>query len=259
MEDDLNDDGYPPYDDLDDGLPPDDDTDDAGDDAGEGEPDQDGDDQQVNDDAGDQQRTARQPSRAERRVAEAVRRAKEAETERDRLKAEAEALRRQQQQPSPQQIADYQRQRAERLAFMDPDQRVEFLLGEQQQNFQHQLQQIRHETADGNDRAAFRSLCAAEPAYAKVADEVERVLREERAAGRGGASREVVAQWLIGKRAIDASKRAGPKQRRQGRERIAQQQGRPGSGGSDVQAPSRRSGRDDDLSALEKRLGKVAI
>lgn len=258
MPDDLNDDGLPPEDDILDDTPPDDDDGELLEDDGEpleGEDDLD----PVNDDSQQQQPTRREPTRAERRVAEAVRRAKDAEAERDRLRVEADNLRRAQAQPSPQQIAEYERQEQERLALMDPVQQTQYLLGKQQQQFQQQINALQFQTWDNGDKVHFDALAARTPAYAAVAADVEKLLAAERAAGRQGANRETVAQYLIGKRAVERASRAKTKQGKQGQQRIAQQAGRPGAAGSDVSAPGRKSGRDDSLAALEKRLAGIAI
>ena len=252
MPDDFEDDGLPPDDDLlvDEPLEDDDPLEDN-DEPNDGEEDLD----PVSDDSQQQQPTRREPTRAERRVAELSRRTKEAEADRDRARAEADILRRAQVQPSAQQVAAEQ----EQFALMDPLQQTQFLLGKQQQQFQQQIADLRFQTWDNGDKTHFDSLSARIPAYAAVAADVEKVLATERGAGRQGASRETVAQYLIGKRAVERASLATNKQGKRGRERIAQQAGRPGAAGSDVSAPSRKGGRDDSLSALEKRLTGVAI
>jgi len=235
-----------------------DDLDDDG--ADEPEPIDDHDDLDADPDAEPEQRQQqRQPGRAERRITELRKREKEAAAERDQLRVELEVLRRQSAQPAPSaaERAAYERAEQEQLMLMDPDQRTSYLLNKQSQQFSNEINRLRFETWDNGDRNTFQALASRNPAYAAVADEVEKVLAAERAAGRTGANRETVAHYLIGKRAVERASRAKGKQARQGQQRIAQQSSRAGGASSDVVAPNRRS--PDSAASRAKRLENIKI
>ena len=205
----------------------------------------------------------RQQSRAEQRIVALRKREKEAASERDRHRAEADDLRRQLNLHnlglSEAQRAAAERVEQERMALMDPDQRTQYLLGRQGQQFQSQINELRFQTWDASDKVKFDGMASRSPALASVADEVERVLAAERAAGRSGANRETIAAYVIGQRALARAGRAKAKQSKTGRERLAQQSARPAGGSSDVAAPGRKGGRDDSIEALERRLRGVKV
>jgi hypothetical protein len=189
------------------------------------------------------QERGREPSRAQRRVETALREAREAKEEIARLRAEA--------QQRPTQPAETAAQRAERLAMMDPDQRVDYLLNEQRQQFGNELAQIRFQTADSADRTAFDGLCARNPVASKLRDNVESYLADMRRNGTN-APRETVLKYVIGDRALANAGRATGKARRTAEDNRSRQAARPSSPRNDTRGESSRSG--SEREARAKRL-----
>lgn len=197
---------------------------------------------------------ARRPSRAQARVENALREAREAKEEARRAREEAAEARREREQ---RQQGESERERRERLALMSPDERTEFLLNEQGQRFERELFNIRFQTADNADRTRFEALAARTPAYAAIADEVETKIAEARAKGDRSLSREVLAKFLIGERAIARAARASNKQNRKAAADRQRQTARPAGGRSDVAADRRVRG--DSPEARRKRLEGVVF
>ena len=194
-------------------------------------------------------RQVRQPSRAARRVTQALREAKEAREEVARLRSEAQTRQSQTPQETPQ-------QRDARLAEMDPEQRLTYLLREQDQRTANRLAQIEFQSADSNDRAAFEGLCARSPVASKLRGEVEDRLAELRRGGQT-APRETVLRYLIGDRALANAGRANGKAKARAADNTARQTVRPASSRSDVGA-GRSSGLSEQA-ARAKRLEDVSI
>lgn len=195
----------------------------------------------------------RQQSRGENRVAKLAREAKEAKEEKARLERELADLRQQRQTPA--QPSETAQQRAERLAAMTPEARLEYMIHEQGQQTQARIAQIEFNSWDAGDRAEFKALCAANPAVAKLADKVEDALKQMRNGGQN-ASRETVAKYMLGEMALSRAPRAAAKGARAaaaGRER---QQGRPGQSRSDAAAGSRKG---DERAQRRARLENMEI
>jgi hypothetical protein len=199
--------------------------------------------------SGRQEGSVRQPSRAERRVHQALREAKEAKAEVERLRGEAQQRTIQQNQETP-------AQRAERLAMMDPDDRVNYLLQEQGQRFNNELAQIRFQSADSADRTAFESLCARNPVASKLAGQVEERLAELRRNGTT-APRDTVLKYLIGERAMANAGRAKGKATRVAATNTARQTSRPASARNDTGGENRRATGEQE--ARRKRLEDIQI
>lgn len=189
------------------------------------EPDEGAGDERQDDDAGTDEGQARQPAevsgkkgnsefgrlRAKAREAEA--RAEAAE----RRIAEAERA------AQGRQTAEQQRLEQERVALMSPEEKTEYLLQRQEQGFNARFGQLEQRLADNADRVAFDSLCARNPAFAALRDEAEQKLAELRRNG-GSGTREVVATYLIGQRAIQRALGGGKqKQAKQGQQRVQSQ------------------------------------
>lgn len=232
----------------------------AGDEVDEGIDDEEDADQGQEDDDGEDE--AREPegrqaqvgkSRGANRVAEATRIASEAKAEAAELKRELESIRQERTQRQQQETAV---QRQERLSLMDPEQRTEYLLNEQAQNFQGQLNAIRFEAQNSADRTAFEGLCARNPVAQKHAADVEAELQKLRASG-NNYSRETVLAYMVGQKALAAQPRAKGKQEREAAANLRRQSARPGRNGSDVQAESGRGGTEAQRRA--KRLDGMQI
>jgi len=135
--------------------------------------------------------------------------------------------------------------------MMDPDQRVDYLLNEQRQQFGNELAQIRFQTADSADRTAFDGLCARNPVASKLRDNVESYLADMRRNGTN-APRETVLKYVIGDRALANAGRATGKARRTAEDNRSRQAARPSSPRNDTRGESPRSG--SEREARAKRL-----
>ena len=223
----------------------DDETEDAEDEIEDDEPD--------GEDDVDEPPEPRKQTRGENRVAAATRTAAEAKRRADALEAELAEIKRNQNTTS---ASEMKRQRDEYVATLTGDQKSEFLIREGQQNTERQLQQIRFETYDANDKAEFKDLMAEKPALRAVAAKVEEELQRIRAGG-GNVSRAIVAKYVLGDMALNKTTRAnnaGAKRAQAGRERSVT---RPSSGRGDVAATRSRGG--SDLTKLEDRLRDVKL
>ena len=190
--------------------------------------------------------------RGSNRVKEATRIAAEAKAEAAALKREVEALR-QTQNRTP---AESPEQRAQRLANMDPDQRTEYLLNEQGQKFQNQLNQIQFASQDSADKTAFEGMCARNAVAARYKDEVETELGRLRQLG-FNSPRETVLKYVIGEKALAGASKAKAKQERAAATNRTRQSARPSSSSSDMPAGNRRGG--TEAEQRRKRLENMSI
>jgi len=224
-----------------------DDADDGDDDEGEGDSAgaEEGEGEEASTRAGHDEQV-RQPSRAERRVQQALREAKDAKAEVARLKSLVE-------RPAPQQPQETPAQRAERLAMMEPEDRIRYEVNEQVGGLRREFATLSFQMQDSGDRTAFESLCARNPVAAKLHDQVEDRLAEMRAAGTT-APRETVLKYVIGDRALANAARAGTKARKTAAGNIQRQTARPGSGRGDAADTGRRGSK-----TLAERLEGVKL
>ena len=199
---------------------------------------------------GRQETQVRQPSRAERRVQQALKDAKEAKAEVERVRQELAQAR---QASAPQETPS---QRAERLSMMDPDQRVDYLLREQQNQNDQRYARLEFNMADSADRTAFEGLCARNPTAAKLKTEVEDRLAELRRNGTT-APRETVLKYVIGDRALANGSRAKTRAQSTADANRARQTARPTGGRSDAGTPSGRN--TDERTARRARLEDMEI
>ncbi len=210
------------------------------------------------DDAGGHEGEARRPAQVEKRGQRDFgklredRRAAESRAEAaERRAAELEA------RLSGRQTDEQRRAEQERVSLMTDREFVEYTRQQDRQEFQRELGALRFQQADTSDRERFERLCEKTPAIAAVADEVERILASERAAGRGGASREIIAKYVIGDRALKNAGRAKGKQTKRAAENKERQTSRPASSRSDVSASGSRRGTESE--ARRKRLEDVQL
>jgi hypothetical protein len=219
---------------------------------------EDGDDQGAEDDAGTDDGKAGQPaevtgkprSAATIAVQEAKRAAKEAKAE------AAEATRRLNeltQQAQGRQTAEDKRFENERVALMAPEEKTDYLLNRQQQDFNARFGALEFRMHDAADRSAFASACARIPAYASIEKDVEAALTQARREG-NNPLRETVAKYLIGERAVAKALAGGTqRQKTKGRENIARQTVKQPAGRSDVRPSGERTGA-NGKDALRQRL-----
>jgi hypothetical protein len=190
-------------------------------------------------------------SRAQARVEEAIRRAKTAEDELARLRSA---------QPTGPTREQQERDAAierERLANMDPEQRLEYRIAKQDEAHRREIAQLTFTMQDSADRTAFDGYCARTPVAQKLRDEVEDRLAEMR---RGGttAPRETVLRWVIGDRALANANRAKGRATKRADVNRTSQTTRPGSGRGDTAAEGRRASA-DSREARARRLEGVKL
>lgn len=216
------------------------------------------------DDAGADEGQAGQPAQVAAKprsaatiaVQEAKRAAKEAKAEAEATRRELEQLRQQRQQAQTEQQQAVER---ERIALMSPEEKTDYLLNKQKQEFDGRFGALQFQMQDNADRIAFDSLCARDAALASVRDEVEAQLAEFRRQGQAGPSRENLATWFIGKRARErAAKGGAAKQRAKGAARVALAKAQPAGGRSDIRGGTERRG-GDERAARAARLSDMEI
>lgn len=223
------------------------DGDDLDDDADEGEGDEGG-------DEGDDP-PARQPSRGQNRVATLAAREKAEKLRADAAEAELTRLRAAAAGPqeTPQQAAA---RREAHLATLTEAGRLEYLINENRQQTNQQIQAIQFASFDASDKATFQGLCARNPAVAALEADVEKTLIEMRAGGTN-APRETVVKYLLGERALAKTGRARTAGRKREAEGRDQQRARPANGRGDVAPSDRRGG--SEAAQRRKRLENVNI
>ena len=145
----------------------------------------------------------------------------------------------------------------ERARLEGPERFTEIVLAQNQRRNDARFHALQNQQFDRDDRAEFRDLCRDSPALARIQPDVEDSIRQMRAQGNYQATREAVAKYILGDRALKRAAGNGGKQRQRGAEQVRRQTVRTGQGGSDVSANRRRGG--DDLAALERRLAKQII
>lgn len=231
------------------------DADALGEEPGEGDVDSEQDDNAGEDEgqAGQSAEVVAKPrSAATIAVQEAKRAAKEARAEAESLRRERDEAVRERQ---GRQTAEQTRLEQERVALMAPEEKTEYLLNKQQQGFDARFAALEYRQWDSADRTAFDGLCARNPAFDTVRDDVERQAETMRQAGQAVPKREVLATYFIGQRAIERAAKGGKsKQAAKGRENVQRQQGKPTGGRSDVAASRERSGGGSDAAQRRARL-----
>lgn len=200
-----------------------------------------------------EQPPSRQPSRGDRRITALTERTRLQADENARLTRELDNLRRN--PPAPLAPVETAAQRAERLALLSPEERMEERLNEALTRNQHQTQQLTSQLMDQSDRASFESRATANPLFKKIATDVERELGALRARGEN-LPRETIATYLIGQRVLAQQGKAKPgaQQRRRAQET------RPVNGRGDVSGDrrERRTG-GDSAADIERRFGDIPI
>lgn len=194
--------------------------------------------------------TAKPRSAATIAVQEAKRAAK---VERERAESAERRLAEIERERQGRQTADEVRLENERIALMAPEERLEHLLKRQEAQTRTQIGALQFQMQDATDRSAFESLCARNPAFETVRDDVERQLSETRRGG-GNTTREVMATYLIGQRAIQAAAKGGKaKQAAKGAARVAAGRVAAPAGRSDARGTGGKTG-GDSAAARAKRL-----
>jgi len=242
------------FDDVDDGL-------DEGDEGEEGDgdiddPDEDDDQGDADDGDADGQPAPRQQTRGQTRFQRLTEERKAEKERADRLEREMADIRRTVSQGPQRSPEELRAERERRLAGMTAEQRLEFLINENAQATERRLNQVAFDTWDANDKAGFAAMAASSPALAAIKTEVEQRLTELRASGQN-ASRETVAKYLLGEKALNKvgrARTAGRKREQEGRD---QHTARPVNGRGDGAPGNQR--RTNEREARRKRLEGMSI
>lgn len=191
------------------------------------------------------------PGRSQERVRSALRERDETRAEIAALRAEMAAVRNRPQEPDPRALQAEQ----ERLALMDPDQRMQYFRHQDQQRLQALEARLTFRLEDATDKAAFDALQSRNPLAARYAADVEKLIASERAAGRNVA-REVALKFVIGEKMFEKAGKATTTQRKAAGARVQSQTTAPRSPGG-IGRESRAGV--DDVNALERSLRNVFI
>lgn len=231
-------------------------SDEDGADADEGDEAGDGDDAGSEDASGNHEGQARQSNEVKPRSAAtiAVQEAKRAAKAAEARAAELERrLNEQERQRQGQLTAQQQAEERARLELMPPEEKTEYLLNKQRQEFDGRFGQLQFQMQDNADRIAFENLCARDPSLAGLRDQTEQKLAEMRRNG-ATAPRETIATFLLGQRARERAAKGGKaKQAAKGAVRVQSQRVAAPSGRSDVKGGDGRRG-GDGKAALRARL-----
>lgn len=233
---------------FDEGLDPDADLGDDADEAGDGQGGHHSAASRDAEDGREEGQQVRQPSRAQARIErldrereEALRRAAAAEERLARIEADRNRA------------GDAEREQ-ERLAQMDPYERVEYFARRAESRTEQALNSLRSEMADSNDKATFAAACATKPALARIKDRVETTLAQLRANG-STAPRETIAAYLLGQDLLTKAPAARDKAEKKAAANRERERARPANGASDVSGGRVR----DEKAARMARLESVQI
>lgn len=218
----------------------------------EGDDDDEGDDSETP--AGDEDEDPLPQRTRARRENDVARLRRERREERQRREEAEDELARvraghgQQQQQEPEAV------RRARLAAMEPDERVSYLLDEERGIRQRERQADRFEAMDRSDRDMYAERARTNPRYKKYQGEVERRLRLLRAQGQN-APRDSILKFIVGERVLDGAGSPRTTQERKDAKRRVERE--------EVTLPRGRGdnrGRGGSKRAdLEKRLANVPI
>lgn len=173
---------------------------------------------------------------------------REASERAERAEREAAELRARLSNEDGDRLRRAQEERQRMLDEMDPTDRRLYLA-------EQDARQARFEAADNRDATQFATMVQQHPQMKGLAVEVEQELQRARAAGQN-PSRQQVAQFLLGQRAMKNLMEA-PKKQKAAKQRVDQARGRPMNAGSNA-APA-KAGRGNSLSDVAKRLEGVKL
>ena len=201
------------------------------------------------------------PSRSSLRIQKEIARRKEAEQKFATLEREIAEIRAAQQQPriDPAEQARQLAEEQQRVSLMAPHEVAQYYAQKTQQQMEYRLQLMQLSLAEENDRAAFNALQTSDPLARKYADEVERLIKSEKAEGRS-VKRETALNFVIGQAMRKRAGAAGTRQGKAAAARVAGASTKPGRMNGD--AASDRTGRrggDPSEAELERRLGSTVF
>lgn len=115
----------------------------------------------------------------------------------------------------------------QRVAEMDPTDRVAYLANKQAEYMQNQISRLEFQVKDGQDQARFQAQAAIDPLYAKYSDKVEKALAEMRSKGTT-AEREKILKYFVGEEVVEKRTSAGiAKIKEAAAQRVAAATGKP--------------------------------
>jgi hypothetical protein len=194
---------------------------------------------------------ARRPNRAQSRIQSLTQSAREQRERADRIERELQELRAAERARTQQPQQESQEARAARRALMDPMEVMREDLRESEQRTARLLQQQMIQTREATDSAAYQALLRDKPALKKYDAEVEKVRKEQEAAG-NFVPRQVLLELAVGRAALAAASK--PLKKPAGQRQVEQQRVRPVRAGGDTATQRGRQG-----DSLEKRLDGVQI
>ena len=231
--------------------PPDADNPDDADSEADDEPDEPDD-----PDANPDEPPARQP-RGERQFGELRKTARETARQNAELTRQMAELRgeltamRQQTQP-----VESAQQRADRLALLSPEERMQEMVNESLAVHSRNTQQLQAQLLDQGDKASFDAQCVANPLLKKLSGQIEREIMGMRSNGRPVPPRTVIAAYLIGQKVLEQQGERNPARQ----QRRAAQRTRPLNPGSNAGAQrQRRGGAPATAEDYESQFGDVSI
>jgi hypothetical protein len=198
----------------------------------------------------DRQPDQERPSRGERRYQTLSNELKEARQRNEELNRRLDAVIAGQGRP---QQGETPETRAQRLALLTPEERIQETLREDREQHRREMQSVQFVVQEGSDKAAFEAKATVDPLYEKWKPKVEAELSSLRAKGQN-VEREKLMFYLIGANAVEARKQQAGRQRADARGRVTRQQTRPSNSGSDTTGTRR-----DRNTSLERRLENQSI
>lgn len=143
----------------------------------------------------------------------------------------------------------------ERVAAMEPEERAAYRIQKNREETNSLLAQSEWRTANRIDKSDFKALCRENPAYARVAEEVENELAKLHNRGQS-VDRQILADNLIGRKVANRAAKTGNDAQARGDKDNKRQKARPAGGRSDV-AQARGGARDRKGKTAGERLANV--
>ena len=140
----------------------------------------------------------------------------------------------------------------QKLELMDPGERAEYMVSQMRADMQRQQELMRFQLMDTEDKASFRQLAATDKKAAKLADDVERLYREQASKGQF-VDRKTIYYFELGRRVAAQGTKAAPKAQAERTARVARATA-PSSGSKSDVGSGGRSAR-----SIEERYGDVPI
>lgn len=183
---------------------------------------------------------------------------KEAEERATRLEREMAELRTMVTQPRMSEAEIYRQQQAEqeRLQLMSPEERIDYRAQQTEIRLRNEMQQVRFQSAETADKAAFSAFAQSNPLAKKYASQVEAEFAKRLAAGKP-VERDVILKHLVGTAILERAASASTKQGKAGKARVAAAEGRPARAGGDTGSERANRGGEMSEAEFERRYANV--